>query len=176
MEENAVTKSYFQASNDYYRKVLTWCLQKARPIQIWKNIFHLCNNPIIYLIMTLEYLIIIFFAYYFQQFERGRKWEWNKIVFEGFRCLLSFPCRYNPKNLMARAGYVLVLYYAFIFSNILNLHLIYIFQNSIFDYQIQTIREIINDDFTLIGDKNVYGNILKQNVVNGSFEHIREED
>lgn len=175
MEENAVTRSYFQATNDYYRNVLTWCLQKARPIQIWKNIFHLCNNPIIYLIMTLEYLIIITFAYYFQQFEPGRKWDWNKIVIEGFRCLLSFPCSYNPKNLMARAGYVLILFYAFIFSNILNIHSIYIFQNAIFDHQIQTIREIINEDFTLIGDKNVYGNVLKQNEVN-SFEHIREED
>lgn len=166
LEENTVTNKHLVASDSYYHDRLTWCVQKRQKIPLWKNIFHLCNDPLVYFIATVVNLMVIAFAYVLQQFERHPKWSWNALVFGGTCCHLGFPCTYKPENNANRVLFLTFLFACQIFGIVLNTGLILFSSKPILNPQIEAIDEIIAGNFKLLGDRYAFSKMREQSEVN----------
>lgn len=166
LEENLITNKHLVASHPYHHDHITWCVQKRKPIPVWKNVFYLCNNPLLYLILTLESVTVLIGGYIFQMFEPRQKWDYNKFIIEGFRCMLGFPCSFSPETCTIPSGYIFMLFAGIINAVVMNVALILLTTNPVLNLQIQSIQEIIDGSFTLMVDGFAFKQILGQNKVN----------
>lgn len=101
-----------------------------------------------------------------QQFEELHpKWDAFRIVVGGTRCMFGFPTEYQPQIAATR---VLIIFW-FFGGMIFVIHLLTIFMHLsniiIYDRQIQTIREIVDNSFNLMGDGFVLHHVKEQNEV-----------
>lgn len=153
------------ASRSYYHDHITWCVQKSHPIPLWKNIFHLCNDPLVYILLFLACVSIMWTGYVCQQFEI-QKWDWHKFTFTGFRCFMGMPCTYNPKTTANRTGFLFFLFATMIYVCVLSSVLIQLIISPILNPQIQTVQEIIDGEFKLISNRFAFQKIVQHNWVN----------
>lgn len=133
--------------------------------------FHLCNDPIVYLLSVICGVGIVALIYFIQQFEE-QKWDWNLITIN----LVCVSCGYNstfkPKNNAMQLGYILFLFAALIFSTLLGSVLIKQITKPILKPQIDSISEIIDGDFELVGDRLAFMKISQDNKVSILYIYV----
>lgn len=154
LDENLVTRKYLMASRPYYYDHLTWCVQKSKPIPLWQNIFHLCNDWNVFTGVSVTAIIVIATEYYLIQFEHPVR-SWNEMLFITLRCALGISVAFNPRTNSARCLFLFGLIGGFIFATILSAMMRQI-TNPILRPQIESIDEIINGNFTLAGDRYAF--------------------
>lgn len=158
---------HFVATYPYYSDELTWCVQKRQPLPMWKNIFKLCEDPTIYLlffIMGTGCAIVIFFM---QQFEDVRpKWDYIRISITIIRCYCGFGIEYKPKLHSTRIFIVSCLLSSFLFDIKFILLWTKYMTTPLFERQIQSRQEIIDNRFETVGDGFALQQLIKQNEVN----------
>lgn len=164
---NFNNKKHLTSTRFYYHDKLTWCVQKSKLIPVWKNILHVCRDPLVYILMSSITIGTLFLAYVAEQLEphHHRKWDWNKCWCNALCCYFGFPCAYNPVNNTCRVGYTLVLYGGIIFVTVINTGLIRILLINIYNPQVQTVQDIIDGQYTLVGDQVALNRIMQQNEV-----------
>lgn len=165
LDENLLTKKELVASYPYYQNRLTWCVQKRKPIPVRQNIFHLCNDPLVWGIFIIGAFGILATAYLFQQFEPRQNWDWNRLFFDGLRCFFNLPCAYNPEVIGNRILFAFTMFASTIFGIVLNTGLLLFTTHPILKPQIQSIQEVIDGNFRLIGDGFTFQKILEQSQV-----------
>lgn len=165
LNENLITKNSLIASRPYNHDRITWCVQKRKQIPVWKSIFHLSRDPLVWVIFGVLVFVVLGFAYTLQQFEPRQKWDWNRLVTDGLRSCLGFQSDYNPENTGHRLAFSCILLGLILFSIVLNTGILFIFTNPILRPQIQSIQQIIDEDFILIGDGFAFENCMEQNEV-----------
>lgn len=166
LEENLITKKHLIATRSYYYERITWCVQKSQPIPLWKNIFYLCNDPLVYLIPFMLGILVYCIGYYCEQFERHPKWDWFKFTINGFGCMLGMPCTYNPTITATRIGILLCLFSAIIFVSLISAALMQLVMTPILNPQIKSVQEIIAGSFKLVGNRFLIEKISQQKEVN----------
>lgn len=152
MDESLATKNYLQATRTYHYDHLTWCVQKAKPIPIWKSIFHLCRNLDVYLGVLIIAVSLLLVAYYLFQHERPVR-TWTECFLMIFRVAIGLSPSFQPKSNPLRILYASGLLGGTIFSTVVNAILMRNITTPILRPQIQTIDEIIYGEFKLIGDQ-----------------------
>ena len=160
-----MTNKHLEASRSYYHDALTWCVQKSQPIPLWRYVFYLCNDPLVYIIFTITGLVVLSLGYYLQQFERHPKWDWNKFIFNGYSSFLGFPCCYNPRITANRIGFMFCLLGGIIFVCTLTTVLFDLALTPILKPQVQSIQGIIDGNFKLVGDRFAFQKISQQTKV-----------
>lgn len=109
--------------------------------------------------------------YFMQQFEDLKpKWDSFRIVVGETKCMFGFPTEYQPQILATRiliafwffGGMIFVAYLLTIFMHLSSIR--------IYDHQIQSIREIVDNTLNLKGDGFVFHHLKTQNEVNVHFE------
>lgn len=173
LDENLLTNEYFIASHSYYHDELTWCVKKKQPIPLWKNIFHVCTDPIVWALHTFTMIACISTCYFIQQFEDMRpKWDWHRITFAGFCCCCGFPSEFNPKTTSQRLSFSCILL-AFMILDITGLALmVKSITKPFYNDQIDSIKQIVDNSFELSGDKFALENIIKQTEVDHNIFHL----
>lgn len=166
LEENLITQKYLIASTHTYYDTLTWCVQKQKPIPQWENYFHICRDPMVYLLFTGIAIVILGHGYFMEQFERYPKWDWNKFVCNCIRGTLGFPNTYNPTFHTTRFGYIIILLTGISVTTVINTMFMIFITNPILEPQVQSIQEIVRQKFSLMGDQFALHQILQQNQVN----------
>lgn len=166
LEENLLTNKYFVASRSYYHDSLTWCVQKRKPIPLWQNLFHICHDPIIWAVFFIMVMMEISFVYFLEQFEYHSKWDWHRIFFDGLRIHMGFSCPYNPQNNATRVLYLFILLACIIFTITISSTLLQFMASPILSLQVETIQEILDEQFTLIGGPFELLKMTEQNEVN----------
>lgn len=166
MGENLITSKYLLASTSYYHSVFTWCIQKAHPIPVSDNLLHLCQDPQVYATFTVSIFALISAAYFFQQFEQPPKWDWHRIFVEGFPCILGFSCNYRANNNGHRVLFAFFLMAATLFVIIINSVALSFITTPILRPQIKTVKEIVSNDFNLVGNRFVWMKLLQKSEVN----------
>ncbi|XP_031634347.1 uncharacterized protein LOC116347768 [Contarinia nasturtii] len=148
----------------YYQESLTWCVQQRKPIPIWKHVFHLCKDPLVYTVFFLECCLILFIVSWFQQWEpKQRGWDMHQIFFDGFRGMLGLSMNINPKHFTFRMGFWFYLVCSMLFSIHVSTFLIKVKTNPILGPQVHSIQEIIDGEFTLVGDQFTLRKISQEN-------------
>lgn len=174
LEANLIANEHLAASRSYCHDILTWCVRKSQPIPVWKNIFYLCNDPWVYGIFTPQVVMAFCLGYYLQQFERHPKWDWLKLTFNGFICTLGFPCCYDPKTTANRIGFMACLLGYIVITCVISSILMQLAITPIISPQVQSVGEIVNGNFQLVGDRFAFRKISQQMEVNLGSQKARQ--
>lgn len=144
------------------------CVQSRQPIEIWKNIFYLCNDPLVLSLFVVVCLAVVLTTYFFQQFEDTRsssKWDCHRLTLSGISCLFGFASEYKPKFTPTRIFFGLSLFGCMIYT-ISTMSIMFKFiTKPIYKHQIQSVQEIIDQRFHLIGDEFALQHLIRQNEV-----------
>lgn len=166
LEENLITDKNLIASQAYYHDTLVWCVQKSKRNPMWLNLFHLISSPIIFINCTFQSPLVIAFVYYLEQFERRhRKWDWNRIFIEALAITMGFPCRYNPKCTPARVFLTFGLFAGILFVIVISSAMMTLITTPIMKHQINSVPEIVEGGFDLIGDRFTLDKLSQENEV-----------
>lgn len=166
MDENLITTEQFIASRSYYSDTLTWCVREKSPIPRWKNIYHLCSDPIVFILYGFMCFACVFTAYFLQQFEDLQpKWDWFRITFAGICCCVGSTTYYKPKTFSNRNFFLFLLFGNMIFVISFISCLIQLVSAAIYDHQIESVREMLDDSFELLCDEFTFQHLIKQNEV-----------
>lgn len=102
--------------------------------------------------------------YYLQKYER-QKYNSIYIFTNGLRMLFAQPYCYSPKKIATRLCFIFCAFSAIIFSTVVSTQVVLLGASQISEPQIETIQEIIKNNFTMIGDQFAYWKISEQNEV-----------
>lgn len=167
LDANLFTNRYFVAGHSYYQDSLTWCVQTRKPIPVWQSVYHLCTDPLVYCIAILAAVSIVFSAYFFQQFEPWRSWDWNRITFNGISMYFGVPiASYNATTYGHRILFTSALFSAIILTITVSSYLTMLATKSILNSQRKSVLEIVDENFNLTGDQFSFNKISQQNTVN----------
>lgn len=83
--------------------------------------------------------------------------------------IMGTSSSYKPLKAFNRLSFNGALFVCLLLNITFNAFLISIITRSIYGFHISTIRELINDEFELIGERNIVDQLFKQNLV--LFDH-----
>lgn len=156
----------FIASNAYYHDALTWCVQAKKPIPIWQNLFRLCNDPIVWILYTVMSFITVFVFYYLQQLEDvQRKWDWFRLTSSGICSTFGFPSEFWPRSTPSRVFYMFAVFGQMIFTIYFGGVMLTFIMEPIYEKQINSIQEIVDQSFDLTGDEFAWQHLMRQTEV-----------
>lgn len=165
LDGNRLTNEYFVASYPYYYDELTWCVQKTRPIMTWENIFKLCNDPTVYISVSMICIVTIAFFYFMQQFENGSKWCWNRITFDGIRIICGFACELKPKMYSTRLFFGIVLLGCIPFVVTFLVTWLKCITTPFYEKQIASVEEMLHNRFEVVGNSIAFYHLKRQQQV-----------
>lgn len=164
MDETLITSEQLTASRSYYHDALTWCVQIKQPISNWKNIFYLCRDPLVFAIYTVMCTLVIFMGYFLQIFENiTPKWDWFRLTFAGVSPCLGFASEYFANTIPNRIFFLFSLFGATLSFIVFNAFFLLFVTFPIYEHQINTRQEIIDNRFELIGDAFAFQHLKLQN-------------
>lgn len=172
LEENLNTQKHLVATRFYYYDKLTWCVQKSQLLSLWTKISSYgCSDPRVFIFLSFAALSAIFSGYIFEQLEpeSHNSWDWNRTWLNAIRCYFGFSCEYNPTINVTRAGYMFLLFGSIICVTTISTRFIGLHVKNYFSPQVETIQEIIENQFDLVGNQHAL-QMLQQNKVLSLFD------
>lgn len=171
LNENVVTKKYFKGSNAYYQDLLTWCIQAKRLIPKGDSIFYVCHDWRVFLTMFLSAFVVLGTLYVIQMFDDIHpKWDWHRLTIHCFSNMCGFPYTYQPKIIASRIYYACCLYGTLIFLIDFGVHYQVFMTNGIYENQLNSVDELITNDFALVGDSLALNHLEKRNIPHKSLQ------
>lgn len=165
MDEHLISNKNLSVSHPYYFDCMTWCIQKSKPLSHGEALFRICTDPMVFLVFTLQAIFVTATTYLWQMFEQHPKWDLFKISVNGFACFVNLPCTYKPMNNANRIGAISVYFGSSLFANILIIFVIESSSTLTYDPQVNTIRQLIDDDYKLVGNEFAFKKISERNQV-----------
>ena len=164
MDESLLTQKHFIASRPYYHDALTWCVRTKQPIPNWQNIFHVCRDPIVITSYFLLCVLAVFTGYFMQRFENFTpKWDWWRMTFAATTPMLGLPSEYFANTIPNRIFFIISVLGAMVFYTITNSFILLFITIPIYEHQIETRQEIIQQRFALVGDAFALKHLKIQN-------------
>lgn len=165
LEEKHITNKYLVASRPYYNERLTWCVQKRKLVPVHKKILYFCTDERIFIIFGIELSLASFIIYFMQQFERHPKWDCLRITIAGIYLFFGYPCTFKPENNANRMLFIWTLFAAILYTIVLSTGSIHVLSSDIYNRQVETIHEILQNDFDLVGNEFTLQKLLQKNQV-----------
>lgn len=137
----------------------------SKPIPLWKNFFSLCNDPIVWTVCVLLGFLVVGTAYFLQQFE-PMKWDWIKISIHSCCVALGFASPIIWRSCPGRIFYIFVNLSAIIFVASFSSMLMTKLTTTVLSTQIDSIKNIIDKDFSLVADQFAFEKMSQQKWVN----------
>lgn len=165
MDEHLLLNENLSASQPYYFDCLTWCVQKSKPISHGRALFRICTDPMVFLVFTLQAIFVTGTTYMWQMFERHPKWDLYRISVNGFACFVNLPCTYKTANNANRIGAITVYFGSSLFANIVLIFVIKSSSTLTYDPQVNTVDQLIESDYKLVGNAFAFDKISERNQV-----------
>lgn len=166
LSENTIIHEYLKGSNAYYQDSLSWCVRAKHLIPKENSIFYVCHDWRVYLTMSLSTIAVLITIYVIQQFDDIHpKWDWHRITILLFANTAGFPYTYRPKNLASRLYYGCGLLGGMLFLIVFGVHYHLFMTNLMHEKQVDSIDEIIAEDYDLAGDSMALKYLHEQNEV-----------
>lgn len=161
---NSTTTKLFDTTISYAMDDLTWCIQRVRPIERWKNIFQLAQDTELWFIGFATYLITISVHYFMSEHESPQlDFVTNGLII--FCALTSTPIRFRPMSTFTRSYYSFVLLTALILNTFFHSFLIIILTHNRYGRQLSTVHDLIHHDFQFVGSAYALDKIPQRNLV-----------
>lgn len=113
---------------------------------------------------------MVFLFYYLQQYEDVQpKWDWFRLTFSGICTTLGFPSEFRPQNIPSRIFFIFCIFGSMLFMIVVIAKTFAFATTPLYDKQIDSIREIVDESFDLIGDDFALQHLMQQNEVGVKF-------
>lgn len=131
----------------------------------------MCKDWRVFVIMTVLLILVNITSYVLQQFEDVYpKWDWYRLMTCGFANVFGLSYTYKPKILANRIYYACMLISALIYAIFLVAYGQHFMAIPIYGNQISSVSEIVDKDYTWVGDSFALAQLYKQNKVTESIE------
>lgn len=164
-----VDQQNFMSSQPYYQDDYTWCVRRAKLLPLDLNVLQVCSL-FAWIMVICHGLVQGVILNIFLQFDRKYvKRNHRDIIYAVL--LISFPSvigvsqRFQPKNIFLRIYYGLNLLCGVIMIAYIITYGYAILKKSIYAHQVNTIAEIVENEFRLTGMEAVLQRIRGQNAV-----------
>lgn len=164
LHESPVTKNHLIASRPYMYDHLTWCIQKAKPIPKWQHIAYLFADLYAFASIVLIIIILVTVGYFLMVAERKKKSAVDMLEIV-IRCALGLSNEYRPQTNSVRVFLAFGIFAGIIFATLVSSILMTIATKPFYRSQIKTIEELLEQDFSLAGDRFTLDKIVQQNKV-----------
>lgn len=168
-DENAITKKHLTASRVYHQSSLTWCVQKRKQVSLYKLFFYIWEDSTVCIAIGFVTILLVFGGYAGQMFERCQKWDSIKILVHCFFLFLGFSTVYNPQNNAHRIGFAFMLMGCVIHLVLINCVVIRLLTEPLYHSQIQTVSEILEQNFDLVSSEFALQKLKLQDEVNITY-------
>lgn len=152
----------FIESLSYHYDRMTWCMMKKAAYQPGYEIFYIVDDILVWILAIIVGVTMFCMAYFFQQFERHPKWDWNRIVVHGigYSCSISGP--YKPKTTAHRILFTVALFAGIIVDT---LFIGFYLNKMQLQKKYDSFDEIYDGSYKLVGDPLAYQYVAKHNQV-----------
>lgn len=164
-----IDQQNFTSSRPYYQDDYTWCVRRAKLLPLDLNVLQMCSF-FVWFMVVLHGLVQGVILNIFLQFDRKYvKRNHRDIIYAVL--LVSFPSvigvsqRFQPKNIFLRIYYGLNLLCGVIIIAYIITYGYAILKKSIYAHQVNTIAEIVENEFRFVGMEAILQKIREQNVV-----------
>lgn len=101
------------------------------------------------------------------------KWDWFRIMFDGLRVLCGMSSTYRPKIVLTRAFFIICILVGMISYNTSNSFILLFMMSPIYEKQVNTVNQIIEQKFDLTGDSLTLQMLSNRSQVNNSNYPIK---
>ena len=116
--------------------------------------------------MFLSTIVVLITLYVIQQFDDIHpKWDWHRLTIHCFANMCGFPYTYRPKTVASRIYYGCCLYGVVIFLIVFDVHYQLFMTNLMYEKQVDSVEEIIAENYTLAGDSLALNHLIKRDEV-----------
>lgn len=168
LDETIFASEQFVTSRPYYHDVISWCV-RIKQLYSNQDNFHNFIRHIEWKVMfiyTIMCVSVVFTGYFMQQYEDfARKWDWFRLTFSGMAPCFGFVSEYTPRIAPNRIFFIFCIFGAMLSYIVTNSILLHYVTHPIYENQIQSIEEIIDNDFEIVGDSFALQHLKMQNQV-----------
>lgn len=126
----------------------------------------------VWTVYTVMAISVISMFYFLQQFEDVQpKWDWLRLTFTAMCCINGFVCNYKPKIISNRILFICCLFGSMIYVITVMSFMLYVIEKSIFENQMKTIKEIVDNSYDFVGDGYALEHLMGQKEVINKFIH-----
>lgn len=148
----------------YYRDDLTWCIQRAKPLGHWQNIFLFTKDQELWYIGSATFVICVFVSYALLQYENEDYDLFSSGVII-YLALIGLPSFHRPSNTSNRAIFCFLQLSSLILNTFFRSFLIIVLTHSNVGRQLASISGLIENSFVLTGGHYALSKIKEQNMV-----------
>lgn len=140
-------------SIDFEFDDLTWCVKRAELHPPWRSFF-LVGTWDCWLIGGISVYCIAATLYVFHRYYHHPE-NYHYCMGVTLLCCMSIPIPYNPTHGLARTHFGIMLVYGLLVFTLFNSFLITLLKTPPYQYQIHTVRELIEEEFKILVDEKL---------------------
>lgn len=149
MDEDSNTRRYLSSSIPYYQDDQTWCVAKAKPEELWRNIFNLYSTLVWSLIILVVYLMALMLYFFIKMDYKSENFMW--MLLASLSITLGLSTTYDPKNTKIRLIFFIFLFYGLLFSTAFNSFLVGVLTNPRQKEQVSNLHQAVTSNFQFNG-------------------------
>lgn len=143
---------------------LTWCIQRIKPMERWKNIFQFAKEIELWFIALGTFFIGISIVYFITEYEK-KPLDYVSIGLTIALAVMGSPSRFRPITLFGRCWFAFTLYITLVLNTYFHSFLIIILTHDQYDHQLSTVMELIDNDYEIVGESFALARIKDHNLV-----------
>lgn len=167
---NLKIQAYFASTIGYYSDDITWCISRVKPIPLWLNMWQVVDK-ISWCLAFLSGYLNGFALYFVIRHDTNPVWLRKDlhytIICMALPAFIGFAqnVQYHPKRNIIRFFIGFVLLQGVVISSLWNGFLVKRITHPMMGIQTVSIKQLISDDFRLVGNLFALHNIEQQNTV-----------
>lgn len=153
----------FEASAPYKQDDITWCVSHAKPIPRWLNLLYIADFATVALAAVVV-LIVIALVYLLYGFE-DQPCDLIFCTILSLQTITQFPTMFRADIYLNKFLFVMMLLIGFWLSTIFGAYVIVFMGQDLYEVQIATIQDIVEENYHLAGNPNVIDHFRVKNMV-----------
>lgn len=142
MDEDSNTRKLLSSSIPYYQDDQTWCVAKAKPEDLWRNIFNLFST-LVWCLILLVVCLMAFMLYFFIKLDKkSENFVW--MLLASFSITMGLATTYGPINTNSRVIFFIFLFYGLLFSTAFHSFLVGVLTNPRQKEQIRNLNQAVS--------------------------------
>lgn len=149
MDEDSNTRRYLSSSIPYYQDDQTWCVAKAKPEELWRNIFNLFTTLVWGLIILVVFLMAVMLHFFIKLEDKSE--NFMSMLLASLSITMGLATTYDPKNTNVRIIFFIFLFYGLLFSTAFNSFLVGVLTNPRQKEQVSNLYQAVSSNLQFNG-------------------------
>lgn len=134
----------------YLNDEVTWCAARAKPLEKWQNIFNIMPQWMWFAVLLIAFICISIYRMILIVFDR-QQFDYFIIALTFINLHMAMSAQFVPNHLISRIFFLIISLFGMIFVGIFNNVLLEVLTWPQAGIQIETIEEMVSDQYRLLG-------------------------